>query len=136
MTIKNSANFLKKSSIILGLFFIFNLFLSFPVLADYSFSESSGLKTTGSTAGYNESSATPEQLVGRVILIVLGFVGVIFLAFMIWAGIEWMTAQGNDQKVTRAKNKITEAIVGLIIVVAAYAIAYYVIKYFSATNLV
>ncbi len=120
----------------MGLFFIFNLFLSFPVLADYSFSESSGLKTTGSTAGYNESSATPEQLVGRVILIVLGFVGVIFLAFMIWAGIEWMTAQGNDQKVTRAKNKITEAIVGLIIVVAAYAIAYYVIKYFSATNLV
>lgn len=136
MTIKNTTNFLKKSSIILGLFLLLNLFIALPVFADYSFSKDSGLTTTGEKAGYSLTPATPEVLVGRVILIVLGLVGVIFLAFMIWAGIEWMTAQGNDQKVTRAKNKITEAIVGLIIVVAAYAIAYYIIQYFSASNLV
>lgn len=136
MIIKNNTNFLKKSSIILGLFLLFNLFIGLPVFADYSFSKDSGLSLTGEKAGFSLTPATPEVLVGRVILIVLSLVGVIFLAFMIWAGIEWMTAQGNDQKVTRAKNKITEAIVGLIIVVAAYAIAYYIIQYFSASNLV
>jgi hypothetical protein len=55
---------------------------------------------------------------------------------MIYAGILWMTAQGNDQKVEKAKQMITEAIVGLIIVVAAYAIAYFVINYFGNTSVV
>lgn len=136
MTTKNAANFFKKSSIILGLFLLFNLIIAFPVSADFNFSKDSGLSTTGGEAGFSLDPKTPEIVVGQMILLVLGLVGAIFLAFMIWAGIEWMTAQGNDQKVTRAKNKITEAIVGLIIVVSAYAIAFYIIKYFSAANLV
>ena len=59
---------------------------------------------------------------GQVIGLVLSFVGVLFLGLMIYAGIRWMTAQGNDQTVAEAKNLIINAVIGIIIVFAAYAI--------------
>jgi hypothetical protein len=41
---------------------------------------------------------------------------------MIYAGISWMTANGNEQTVTTAKQMIVNASIGLVIVFAAYAI--------------
>lgn len=122
--------------IILGLFLIISFFLGHQTNAAFNFSKDTGLAKTGEKAGYNLTPATPEVIVGQVILLVLGLLGILFIAWMLWAGIEWMTAQGNDQKVTRAKNMITEAITGLVIVSLAYAISYFIIQYFSAANLV
>jgi lysylphosphatidylglycerol synthetase-like protein (DUF2156 family) len=59
---------------------------------------------------------------GQVISLVLSFVGVIFLGLMIYAGIMWMTSSGNQEAVTKAKDLITNAIIGIVIVFAAYAI--------------
>lgn len=63
---------------------------------------------------------------GEIVGLVLSFVGVLFLILIIYAGITWMTAQGNEQKVTKAKDLLINAIVGLIIVFAAYAITAFV----------
>ena len=41
---------------------------------------------------------------------------------MIYGGITWMTAGGNETTVTNAKKTITAAIIGLVIVISAYAI--------------
>ena len=59
---------------------------------------------------------------GLIISVVLSFVGALFLILMIYAGILWMTAQGNDQQVSKAKGLLMNAIVGMIIVFAAYAL--------------
>ncbi len=59
---------------------------------------------------------------GQIIGLVLSFVGAIFLILMIYAGILWMTAQGNDQQVSKAKSLMIDAVVGMIIVFAAYAL--------------
>ncbi|MFA5184543.1 MAG: hypothetical protein WC456_03380 [Patescibacteria group bacterium] len=59
---------------------------------------------------------------GQIIGLILSFVGVLFLGLMIYAGIKWMTANGNDQTVTEAKHMIINASIGIIIVFAAYAI--------------
>lgn len=77
-------------------------------------------------AGY-QTNANPETLIGQVIRVIVSFVGVIFLVLMIYGGYMWMTARGNDQQVEKAKNLITAAIIGLIIVLAAYAITYILI---------
>jgi hypothetical protein len=45
---------------------------------------------------------------------------------MIYAGILWMTAQGNDQQVTKAKTLMINSVIGIIIVFAAYAITAFV----------
>lgn len=63
---------------------------------------------------------------GQIIGTVLSFVGVIFLILMIYSGITWMTAQGNDQQVTKAKDLLVNSIIGLIIIFAAYAITKFV----------
>lgn len=59
---------------------------------------------------------------GLIISVVLSFVGALFLVLMIYAGILWMTAQGNDQQVTKAKGLLINAVVGMIIVFSAYAL--------------
>ena len=63
-----------------------------------------------------------SNIAGAVIQAALALIGVIFLALMLYAGYHWMTARGEEEKVEKAKDTITRAIIGLIIVVGAYAI--------------
>ncbi len=56
----------------------------------------------------------------------LGLLGIIFLILIIYSGFNWMTAQGDEEKVTLAKNTLTRAIIGLVIIILAYAITYFV----------
>jgi hypothetical protein len=62
------------------------------------------------------------EKVGGFIGLALSFVGIIFLALIIWAGIQWMTAQGNSSQVEKAKDLMINAAIGLVIVTAAYSI--------------
>ena len=66
--------------------------------------------------------------VASIIKVVLGLLGTIFVILMIYAGILWMTAGGNDTQVKKAQNIIQRAVIGLIIVVLAYAITYFILK--------
>lgn len=72
--------------------------------------------------GTNFKNDFLQTKTGLIIGVVLSFVGALFLVLMIYAGILWMTAQGNDQQVTKAKGLLINAVVGMIIVFAAYAI--------------
>jgi len=65
-------------------------------------------------------------VLGKMIGIILSFLGVLFFALMIYGGFLWMTARGNDQQVTNAKELIIAAVIGLIIVLSAYAITAFV----------
>lgn len=53
-------------------------------------------------------------------LIIAG--GYVSLYFIIWSGFKYITATGDPQKITAAKNTITNAVIGLIIVLASVAI--------------
>jgi len=64
--------------------------------------------------------------VGKLIGTVLAFVGVLFLILMIYAGLMWMTAGGNEQTVDKSKTLIINAIIGLVIVLAAYGLTSFV----------
>ena len=64
--------------------------------------------------------------VAAVIKAVLALIGTIFLVLTIYAGILWMTAQGNEEQVTKAVGIIKASVIGLIIVMSAYAITYFV----------
>ena len=86
---------------------------------------------SANTAGY-ATTGTPsvEALIGSVILALLSFVGVIFLVFIIYGAITWMTAEGSEEKVKKAKTIITNSIIGLALTLSAYAISYFLISYF------
>ncbi len=53
-------------------------------------------------------------------LIIAG--GYVALYFIVWSGFKYITAAGDPQKITSAKNALTNAIIGLIIVLASVAI--------------
>jgi hypothetical protein len=68
-------------------------------------------------------------LISRIIRIVLSFLGIIFLVLIIFSGFRWMTSGGNEEAVKKAQGTIKTAIIGLVIVLAAYSITYFVFKY-------
>lgn len=66
-------------------------------------------------------------LIGKMLQTVLSFVGVLFLLLMVYAGFVYMTAHGDEKKVTSAKQMITGAIIGVVIIASAYAITSFVL---------
>jgi hypothetical protein len=77
------------------------------------------LKTAASGAGLNTGRSI-SGIVATIIRTLLGFVGVIFLILIIFGGMMWMNAGGNEESVTKAKKLITNAVIGVIIIMAAY----------------
>lgn len=63
-----------------------------------------------------------SEVAGKIINGVLGILGVIFILLMLYAGYNWMTAAGQEQKVEKAKDTILRAIIGLLITISSYAI--------------
>lgn len=66
-------------------------------------------------------------IIGRAIRTVLGIVGSIALAIFVYGGFVWMTARGNDEKVKHAKDVLTWATMGLIVIFASYIAVSFII---------
>lgn len=74
-----------------------------------------------------ETAPTTFEIVGDIINIVLGVLGVIFLIIVIYGGIQWMTAGGNEETIKKATALLTQAVIGLAIVLFAYLFTNYVV---------
>ena len=64
---------------------------------------------------------------GVLVKTVLSFVGIIFLALMVYAGFLWMTARGAEDQITKAQDIIRAAIIGIVITLGAYSITSFVV---------
>ncbi|MBI4089835.1 MAG: hypothetical protein HY421_00365 [Candidatus Kerfeldbacteria bacterium] len=62
----------------------------------------------------------------NVVSWVLGMLALLAVVFIIYAGFVWMTAAGNEEKIERAKKIISSAVIGLVIVILAWAIVIFV----------
>jgi len=85
-----------------------------------------------SVASNSYSNRNIYVILGDVIMVILTLVGSIFVIFMIYAGYLWMTASGNEQKVDKSKEILKQSIIGLIIVLGAYAISFFVVQIFNS----
>lgn len=66
-----------------------------------------------------------EDLAATVIRVITGILGVLFLSFAFVAGYNWMNAGGNEEKIKKSKDTLRDLIIGLILVLAVYALASY-----------
>lgn len=64
---------------------------------------------------------TLTDYIGNIIAVFLGLLGSIFVILIIYAGYNWMTAAGNEEKVLKAKYTLRSAIIGLLVTIAVYA---------------
>lgn len=87
-----------------------------------------GFAVTGIAADLG-SGPPPDisTVVGQMISVILGLSGILFLCLMVYAGILYLTSNGEEAGVKKAKKLITSSIVGIIIVMASYAITAYVV---------
>jgi len=88
---------------------------------------------TGISGGL--STSDPRAVVGRIINVVLGFLGVIAVAIILLGGFKWMTGGGNEDKVGEAKKLLGAGVIGLVIILMSWAVATFVINaLYTATN--
>ena len=89
-----------------------------------------GLEATnlGNGQGAGQAGAQLPILVGKIIRTILGLLGIIFVVLMVYAGFLWMTARGEEEPVSKAKDIIKQSIIGVIIIFLAYAITGFVIN--------
>lgn len=107
-----------------------------PAIASAQISvEQTGLYATGEPAyGTGQRNIDIGTYVARfVIQPLFALSGVIFLAFMVYAGILWMTDQGDADQVSKAKRILVHSTIGLIIMLSAYVITDFVLAALTGT---
>lgn len=87
-----------------------------------------GLNEVSNGLGNTLSDSDPRAAVGRIINVVLGFLGVIAVGIILLGGFKWMTGGGNEDKVGEAKKLLGAGVIGLVIILSAWAIATFVIN--------
>ncbi|MCA9388730.1 hypothetical protein KC644_03125 [Candidatus Berkelbacteria bacterium] len=60
--------------------------------------------------------------------IIIIIAGIIFVILFLIGGIQYLTAAGNEENSKKARQLILDAIIGLVIVVAAWAVGTYVLQ--------
>lgn len=86
----------------------------------------SGLGVAGAAAGFTADAPPITNIIAGLINVVLGLTGIVFLVLLVYAGVLYLTAGGAEDNVKKAKKLIANAIIGIILIVAAYAITSYV----------
>jgi uncharacterized membrane protein len=113
--------------------FAFALVVSGPAQADNSLVDSQeGLNKVATVYG-NSAQQDIRVTVARIINVVLTLLGVIFVVLAILAGFKYMTAAGSEEKTKEAMDTLRTAIIGLIIILMAWAITRYTIQILNKT---
>ncbi len=63
-----------------------------------------------------------SELAGKAFSAALPIVGMLFVGLLIYGGIQYIVSAGNSQKIKAAEGIMTSAVIGLVIVLAAFAI--------------
>lgn len=114
-------------------FFLALFFMALSITNIAQAAEPAGLtdnmKALGNAASYETENVGQNSiygLVGSLVGIFLGVLGVVFVILFILAGYNWMMAGGDVAKLDKAKDSMWRAIIGLLIIIGAYAIQSYV----------
>jgi len=80
----------------------------------------------GANSGLN--AGDPRAIIARIINVALGMLGILFVVLIVYAGFMYMTAGGNEENTKKAQKIILYAVIGLAIILSAYAISQFVLN--------
>ncbi len=126
----------KKLTFLISLIFCLTLGLGFFVFAsNVSANNELDIGISEVDSAINLATGDPRTVAVRIIQIVLGFLGLIAVVLILYAGFLWMTANGKDEKVTKAKGVLKNAVIGLIIILSSWGITVFILnQIMQATN--
>ena len=67
-------------------------------------------------------------IIARIIRVFLGLLGIIIVGLIVYGGFVWLTAAGDPKKIVKAKMILVNAVIGLIIVLASFAISQFILS--------
>lgn len=97
-----------------------------PMVASAQTATSFSIESIGEQTGLGDADL--KQTVINILQLVLGLLSLIAVVMIIIGGFTWLTAGGNEEKVDKAKKIISAAVIGLIIVLLAWAIVIFVAR--------
>ena len=77
---------------------------------------------------------TAQGVIGELVRNALGLSGVAALAVFVYAGIRYLTSQGNEETITKSKNMMVWAALGLVVLFASYSIVSFIQKQVSGAT--
>lgn len=101
-----------------------------PFLVQASYSPAPVVFDPNSNVEHNSGlgNATPAAVVGGVINWVLGLLGAIAICLVVYAGFLWLLSAGNEDQVSKAKDILAGAFIGIFIILASYGVTQYVFQ--------
>ncbi len=124
-----------KKLTLLGLTLALTLSMALPVAVQ---AEETGFfpddfQTTVETGALLDTDAGLLGIIAGLVNVFMGLLGMLAVVLMLYGGFIWMTAQGDPEKVQKAQNIIKTAVVGIIVIFAAWALATFAIDYIAST---
>ncbi len=116
------------------LFSALALWLFYAPLAHAADFGQGNLGTVGTAAGLSTGTSSLPLIIGNIIRILEGALGLVFLLLTIYAGYLYLTARGDEEHVKHAKGMMTQGVIGLVIILAAYAITGFVLNAITAAT--
>jgi len=107
----------------LAIFWVAN----FVLTANFAVAQDFGVNEVNTGLNGALSSTDPRIIVGRIIQWALSFLGVIAISLTMYAGFLWMTSGGDEEKISQAKKILTNAVIGLVIILSAWGITTFIL---------
>jgi len=82
----------------------------------------------------DDATMSLPELIGNIIRVALGVIGIFLVIQVIYSGYLYMTDKGDAKNVDTAKKRLGTAVIGIIIIVAAYAISEFVLAQIIAAT--
>lgn len=112
--------------------FIVFAFLGLFLTVNLALAQNFGVEEVSTGLGGSLAEAEdPRIVVGRFIQFALGFLGILVVLLIMYAGFLWMTSGGSEEKITKAKKFLFNSIIGLIIILSSWALTIFILNRFS-----
>ena len=95
-----------------------------------AYAQAATLPTRGGAYGFSSIDSAIRSVVNLVFFFAL----VLVLIYLLWGGIQWITAGGDKSGLDSARGKITGAVVGIIIVSVAFAVYQLMLTFIGSTG--
>ncbi len=86
----------------------------------------------GSATGLGKKDV--RETVSTIINVALSLLGIVALVIVLIGGFEWMTAGGNEEKTGEARKRIIAGVIGLAIILSAYALTKFVFNQLASAT--
>ncbi|MEA3449808.1 MAG: hypothetical protein U9Q85_02420 [Patescibacteria group bacterium] len=113
-----------KNLVVFSFIFVMTATVALPALAQ---TDVIGVQYAGNF-GLNRQDGDVRQQAVEIIRYLMTFLGIIATVVILLGGFRWLTAAGNEDRIADAKKTIIAGIIGLVIILAAFAIVTFVVN--------